>query len=150
MPETHVHLRVHLVWSTRHRRPWLDPEWRVRLFAVASGAAERCRARLICAGGVRDHVHLYVELPPTRTLAELVNALKAGTARWIQESFPHRAGFAWQHGYAAFSVAQDEENRLLDYIRHQEVSHRERDFTGEYLSLLEHHGIAYDLRDVLD
>jgi len=139
-----------VVWSTRHRRPWLDPEWRGRLFSVASGLAEAGRARLLCAGGVRDHLHLYLEVAATEPLQALVTTLKGGTARWIRSTFPHRAAFAWQEGWAGFSVAPGEDGALLDYIRHQEVRHRDHDFAGEYLGLLERHGIAYDLREVWD
>jgi REP element-mobilizing transposase RayT len=148
MPQPYAALRVHLVWSTRHRRPWLDPEWRGRLFAVANGVAASSRARMLCAGGVRDHLHLYVELPATAPLAGLVDALKTGTARWIRGTFPHRAGFGWQDGWGGFSVAAHDDAWLLDLIRHQDVHHRDRDFTAEYLGLLERHGLAYDLRDV--
>jgi putative transposase len=148
MPQTYTALRVHLVWSTRHRRPWLDPEWRGRLFTVASGLAGRSRARILCAGGVRDHLHLYVELGAAAVLTDVVAALKAGTARWVRSTFPHRATFGWQDGWAGFTVAATDDAWLLDYIRHQDVSHRDRDFTAEYLGLLERHGVEYDLRDV--
>jgi REP element-mobilizing transposase RayT len=148
MPQTYTALRMHLVWSTRQRRPWLDPEWRGRLFAVASGLAAGCRTRILCAGGVRDHWHLYVELAATAALADLVAALKTGTARWVRSTFPHRANFGWQDGWAAFTVASTDDAWLLDFIRHQDVSHRDRDFTTEYLGLLERHGVAYDLRDI--
>lgn len=150
MAESYARVRVHLIWSTRARRPWLDPEWRGRLFARASILAEAHSARLLCAGATRDHVHLYLEMPATRTLAELVQIVKAGTCRWIRQSFAHRARFEWQGGYAAFSVTPKGDEQLMDYIRHQESRHRERDFAGEYVSLLDQHGVPYDLRTVLD
>ena len=86
----------------------------------------------------------------TRSVAELVQIAKAGSCRWIRQSFPHRAGFDWQGGYAAFSVSPRDDEHLMDYIRHQEHRHRERDFAGEYVALLEQHGVPYDLRTVLD
>ena len=147
---SYARLRVHLVWGTRARRPWLDPEWRGRLFAQTSTLIESERARLLCAGATRDHLHLYLEVPTTRTLADLVQIIKAGTCRWIRHSFPHRTAFEWQRGYAAFSVTPREDEQLMDYIRHQESRHRDRDFAGEYVSLLEQHGVSYDLRTVLD
>ncbi len=150
MAGTYARVRVHVVWSTRGRRPWLDPEWRGRFFARAATLVEGERARLLCAGATRDHVHLYLEIPATRTVADLVQIVKAGTGRWIRQSFPHRASFDWQGGYAAFSVTPRDDGRLMDYIRHQEHRHRERDFAGEYVALLEQHGVAYDLRTVLD
>jgi putative transposase len=150
MSNTHLSLRIHLVWATKDRRPWLDPEWRPRLFACAATIITRKGGRLLSAGGVRDHVHLYVEPPATITIAELVGAIKANTARWIHQTFPHRRGFKWQHGYGAFTVSGPDDGALRDYIRNQEQHHRERPFAGEYLSLLEIHGIEYDLTHTLD
>jgi REP element-mobilizing transposase RayT len=150
MSNTHISLRVHLVLATKDRRPWLDPEWRSRLFAYAAATVTRKGGRLLCAGGVRDHVHLYVEAPATIAIAELVGAITVNTARWIQRTFPHRREFKWRDGYGAFTVSGPDDTALRDYIRNQEQHHRERPFAGEYLSLLEIHGIEYDLTHTLD
>ena len=150
VPDTYSVVRVHLICSTARRRPWIDPEWRPRLFANASAVAGRRGAQLLCAGGTRDHVHLYLQYPPTMALADLVHAIKASTSRWIHETFSHRKEFRWQAGYAAFSVTPREDTALQAYIRNQETHHRELAFHAEYLGILERHGIDYDLRDVMD
>lgn len=150
LSKTHLSLRVHLVWATKDRRSWLDPEWRSRLFACAAAVIERRDGRLLCAGGTRDHVHLYVEPPSTLALSDLVNSIKTTTSKWIHETFPHRREFRWQHGYGAFSVTPFDDGRLRDYIRNQEAHHRENRFAGEYLGLLVRHGVAYDPVDFLD
>ena len=150
MSDTYSVVRVHLICSTARRRPWIDPEWRPRLFASASAVAGRRGAQLLCAGGTRDHVHLYLQYPPTLALADLVHALKASTSRWIHETFAHRKEFRWQTGYAAFSVTPREDTALQAYIRNQETHHRELAFQVEYLGILERHGIDYDLRHVMD
>jgi putative transposase len=150
MADTYLSLRLHLVWATKNRRPWLDPEWRSRLFACASQIIERKGGTLLCAGGVRDHVHLYVEPPGTITIPELVSTIKANTTRWIHQNFQHRSDFKWQHGYGAFSVTGFGDEALRDYIRNQETHHRQREYTGEYLDLLDRHGVSYDPAHVLD
>jgi len=150
MPSAYAKLRVHVVWGTRGRRPWLDPEWRGRLFARTDILAGALGARLVSAGAGRDHVHLYLELPAALALASLVQAVKTGTARWIRRTFAHRGGFEWQEGYAAFSVTPHDDARLLDDLRHQDVRHREHDFAREYLALLELHGVTYDLQEALE
>lgn len=150
MSHTYLSLRFHLVWATRHRRPWLDPEWRSRLFACAGSAATRNGARLLCAGGARDHLHLYLDVPATLAVSELVNSLKTTTARWVHQAFSHRRDFAWQGGYAAFTVSGYDDAKLRDYIRNQEAHHRERPFAREYLALLDQHGLSYDLTHAID
>jgi putative transposase len=150
LADTYLSLRVHLVWATKNRRPWLDPEWRPRLFACAAAVVERRGGKLLCAGGTRDHVHLYIEPPSTLALAELVTSIKTTTSKWIHDSWPHRREFRWQHGYGAFSVTPFEDGRIRDYIQNQEARHREQRFAGEYLSLLDQHGVAYDPAHVTD
>jgi len=150
MGAIYAKLRIHLVWSTRGRRPWLDREWHGRLFARTDALAAALGARLVSAGAGRDHLHLYVELPAALALAPLVESLKRGTTHWIRRTFPHRQEFGWQEGYAAFSVSPNDDTRLLDDLRHQEVRHRERDFAREYLSLLELHGVPYTLQEALN
>jgi REP element-mobilizing transposase RayT len=150
MSNTHLSLRVHLVWATKDRRPWLDPEWRSRLFACVAAVVDRRGGELLCAGGTRDHIHLYLEPPSTLALADLVNNIKTTTSKWIHESFPHRRHFKWQHGYGAFTVTSFEDSHLRDYIRNQEFHHRENRFAREYLGLLVRHGVSYDPANVLD
>ena len=150
MADTYLSLRVHLVWATKNRRPWLDPEWRPRLFACAAAVIERRGGELLCAGGTRDHVHLYLEPPSTLALSELVTSIKTTTSKWIHDSWAHRRDFRWQHGYGAFSVTPFEDRRIRDYIQNQEIHHREHRFTREYLELLEQHGVSYDPAHVTD
>jgi REP element-mobilizing transposase RayT len=150
MADTYLSLRVHLVWATKNRKPWLDPEWRPRLFACAAAVLERRNGKLLCAGGTRDHIHLYLEPPSTLALSELVSSIKTTTSKWIHDTFPHRHEFKWQHGYGAFSVTPFEDSQIREYIRNQETHHREHRFTREYLSLLDRHGVIHDPAHILD
>jgi REP element-mobilizing transposase RayT len=150
MADTYLSLRVHLVWATKNRRPWLDPEWRPRLYACAAAVVARQSGELFCAGGTRDHVHLYIEPPSTLALSELVTSIKGATSKWIQDTFTHRRDFRWQHGYGAFSVTPFEDGYIRDYIRNQEVHHRKERFAHEYTSLLNRHGVTYDTAHFVD
>jgi REP element-mobilizing transposase RayT len=89
MSGKHLSILVHFVWSTAGREPWLAAEWRDRLYAYLGGILDHKKAKLLCAGGLMDHVHLYVSLPSTISLAEIVNATKANSSGWIHRTFPH-------------------------------------------------------------
>lgn len=148
--DTYLSLRVHLVWATKDRRPWLDPEWRSRLFACAATIITRKGGKLLCAGSVKDHLHLYVEISATITIAKLVSTLKSNTARWIQHSVPHRRNFKWQHGYGAFTISASDDASLRDYIRNQERRRGENQLADEYQTLMDRHGIEYALTQTSD
>jgi putative transposase len=148
MAHSYVCVRLHLVWATYRRQPWIAPEWRDRLYRYLAAVARRKGAWIICAGGVRDHIHLYIALSASLSIAQLVNALKANSSRWIHETFPRHRLFAWQTGYAAFSVYKPDEARLIAYIGNQEAHHRRKNFERELVHLLERHEIPYDERSL--
>lgn len=146
MAGKYLSLLVHFTWSTSGREPWLEAAMRADLYSYIGGTMKNKNARLIAAGGMFDHVHLYASMPSTISIADFVNAVKSNSSRWIHESFAHLRKFAWQEGYGAFSVSKSEEARVVRYISNQEGHHRKRTFKEELIGLLDKHGIAYDKR----
>jgi REP element-mobilizing transposase RayT len=150
MSGKYLSLLVHFTWSTAHREPWIKQEWREPLFADIGGIMRNKNARLLAAGGVSDHIHLYASLPSTLSLAEFVNAVKSNSSRWVHQTYRDARGFAWQEGYGAFSVSKSAEKRVISYVRSQEQHHRKHSFQEEFLKLLEKHKIDYDERYLWD
>ncbi|SRR6266581_1551270 len=146
MAGKHISLLVHFIWSTAGREPWIDTEWRNDLYGYIGGIIKNKNARLICAGGVKDHIHLYASLPSTITIADFVSVVKSNSSRWIHESFSRRRAFAWQEDYGAFSVSKSEENKVIAYIENQERHHSKRTFKDELIEFLEKYDVEYDLR----
>ena len=107
-------------------------------------------AKLICAGGMFDDVHLYTSLPSTISIADFVNAVKSNSSRWIHESFATSKGFAWQEGYGAFSVSKSEQRRVIRYIRNQRRHHAKRSFKDEFIEFLVQNEIEYDEKYLWD
>jgi putative transposase len=139
-----------MIWSTKSRRRLVSPEWAARLHAYMGSIARAKNAILAEMNSEPEHVHLYVSMPSTVSIAEMVNAFKSNSTRWIRQTFPNRKWFSWQEGYAAFSVSRSQEQGVIEYIRRQYKHHRGFDFQQELLELLRRHGIAYDLRYVFD
>ena len=143
-------VNLHIVWSTKWRKCLIDPQWSHRLYAYMGSVARFKNARLIEANSRPDQIHLYTSMPSTISIADLVNALKANSTRWIRQTFPNWKWFSWQEGYAAFSVSNSLEQAVIEYIRNQDEHHKRRDFREELLDLLDRHGIEYDPRYVFD
>jgi putative transposase len=141
---------MHMVWSTKWRKRLPDKQWSSGLYAYMGGIALANNARLLEAGGQEDHIHLYVSMPSTISIAKMINAFKANSSCWIHESFPNRKFFAWQEGYGAFSVGRSEERAVIEYIRNQNAHHKQIDFREEFLKLLREHEIDFDLKYVFD
>ena len=137
-------VNLHLIWSTKERRRLICREWAERLYAYLGSISQSRKARLIEANSQPDHIHLYVSMPSTISIADLINAYKSNSARWIHKTFTDGRLFSWQEGYAAFSVSCSQERAVMKYIRSQAEHHRTRDFRTELLELLNRHGIEYD------
>lgn len=146
MAGKYLSLLVHFTWSTAGREPWIETDMCDDLYSYIGGIMKKKKAKLISAGGMSDHIHLYASMPSTISIADFVNAIKSNSSRWIHESSSRLRGFAWQEGYGAFSVSKSEEGRVVRYIANQQEHHRKRTFKEELIGLLERHGIEYDKR----
>jgi len=102
-PHTRVSLRVHCIFSTKNRRPSIPDDLQPRAWAFIGGIARNLGITAIAVGGVADHVHILLLLPPTMPLAEAIQKIKANSSRWLREQ--SGKAFQWQGGYAAFSVS---------------------------------------------
>jgi putative transposase len=97
-----------------------------------------------------DHVHLAIRLSRTITIASLVENLKTASSKWMKTQPGDTNTFAWQRGYACFSVGPKDLDALCAYIDHQEDHHRIRTFQEEFRMFLERYGVHYDEAYVWD
>ncbi len=143
---SYVSSYFHCVFSTKERRPMITPELRERLWPFLGGIARQNEMKAIEVGGVADHVHLLLSLPSTMPVAKAMQLIKGGSSKWIHETFPEHRLFAWQDEYGAFSVSVSQLEKIIEYIRNQEVHHAKKTFQEEFLELLQKHQIPYDER----
>src|SRR5207244_386419 len=103
---TFTNLLTHIIFSTKDRHPDLHDESRPRIFGYMGGIVREMHGVALEINGPRDHVHLLVSLPAKAAIADVLRTIKTNSSRWIHESWPRQRRFAWQSGYAAFSVSQ--------------------------------------------
>jgi putative transposase len=89
--------RVHIIFSTKQRQKCISDDLQPKLWAYMAGIAHNQGFDAIIIGGVRDHVHALLVLPPTLPLAKAVQLLKGSSSKWVNET---ARPFAWQEGYA--------------------------------------------------
>ena len=145
MPSTFLSLHYHLVFSTKERVPLIASGWLVRLHEYLGGAVRGLDGVPQGIGGTSDHVHLLVGLKATRPLADFVRELKKASSAWMRDTAGERA-FAWQEGYAAFTVSATARGRVQTYIANQEEHHRKRSFREELLELFRRAEVEFDER----
>jgi len=127
----------------------LNSDLRERLWPYLGGIAKENKMKPIAIGGVADHVHVLVSLPPTLSVAKALQLLKGNSSKWIHKTFPKMRSFEWQQGYGAFSIGVSGIDATASYIRNQTEHHRTRSFREELVAMLRRHGFDYD-EGVLD
>jgi len=98
-------------------------------------------------GRVDDHVHVLMSLRPVDCLAHVLRDLKKDSTNWVKESLDRQ--FAWQEGYAAFTVSPFAIDSARHYIANQETHHEKHQFVDELKDLLGRAGIAYQEKYLL-
>ena len=87
-----------------------------------------------------------VMAPASLSPSQVAQYLKGDASKWIHQEFPGLKGFAWQDGYAAFTVSKSNLPEVIRYIESQREHHHQKSFQEEYLDFLKRHGIDYDER----
>jgi len=151
MPQSLAQVWIHLVFSTKERRPFLQKDTlREEMFRMLAYHVKDAGCVSVSVGGYHDHVHLLVGLSRTITIAKLVEQTKSETSKWAKQP-PHGvSAFQWQSGYGAFSVSHSMRDEVDRYIRNQEEHHAKMSFQDEFRLLCQRHGIEIDERYVWD
>ncbi len=150
MGQSLVQIYVHIVFSTKQRRPFLaDTENRERMHAYLAGIYKNQNSPALIVGGVEDHVHLLCRLGKTMDVSRLLLESKKDSSAWAKTelSIPN---FYWQTGYGAFSISPSHVEQLKSYVAKQEVHHQKESFQDEFRRLCAKYGVEIDERYVWD
>lgn len=145
MSSTYTSLHYHLVFSTKERQPLINSGWSSQLHEYLGGTISGLGGFPQGVGGVADHVHLLVGLKATHCVADFVRELKKASSGWAHSEVGAKE-FAWQTGYAAFTVGANSRSTVQGYIAKQEEHHRVKSFREELIEMLARAGIEYDPR----
>lgn len=141
---------VHVVYSTKNRKPLLAENIRPRLFAYTATVLNSLNCVPVEIGGVADHLHVLCSLSKNLSVAKLVEEVKKPTSKWLKTQDESLRDFHWQAGYGAFSVSRADLAKVREYIMKQEEHHRETSFEDEFRKLLREHDVDFDERYVWD
>ena len=145
MAHTHNLTYIHCVFSTKRRLPLIpEPE---KVWSTLREVARTSKIKLLAVGGTKNHVHLLVSVPPTRSVSEVIRDLKCNSSLRIRK---WNRVFSWQDGYGSMSVSPSAIASVRRYIERQPEHHATKSFEEEYTSILERAGVKYDPEYVFD
>lgn len=146
MANTYTSLHYHVVFSTKDRERWITPDIEQEVWRYLAGVTNRHGMQALKIGGLEDHLHLVLALPPTHTMSKAVQLLKGSSSHWIRQRFPELDAFRWQDGYGAFTVSKSALPATMNYVERQRERHLSRTYQDELRALLKLHDIAFDER----
>jgi putative transposase len=141
---------IHIVFSTKHRQPFITEAIESDLHAYLGGVCKNLECPPIKIGGYSDHVHILCMLSKKIALMKLLEDVKSHSSRWIKTKGNNYHNFYWQDGYGAFSVRPGDMDELIFYISNQKNHHTKKSFQEEYRKILKENDVEYDERYVWD
>src|SRR6185437_8699060 len=145
MAHRYSNILVHCVFSTKDRKALLPADLVPKLCKYFEGIGRNHNIPVLAAGGISNHVHLLIALPPDVPITKAIQVFKANSSRWLRE---HGIEFKWQEGYGAFSVSSSNRDAVKHYIEHQAEHHRKRTYEKEFETMLRKSRIVFDLKEV--
>lgn len=141
---------LHIVFSTKHRQPFIIAPFDAELFNYVGGICKNLECNPIIVGGHLDHIHILCLLSKKIPFVTFIGELKAHSSKWIKTRDEKLKNFYWQNGYGAFSVNPNKIDIVKSYITNQREHHRRKTFQDEYRAFLKKYQIEYDERFVWD
>ena len=151
MPQSLVQIYLHIVFSTKHRQPFLkDRQTREQTHAYLAGICKNLKCPALIVGGVEDHIHILNRHSKNISVANFLRDLKRPSSEWIKTLSPTLSAFHWQNGYGAFSISPSHVEDVRNYIAKQGEHHRHESFQDEFRRLCRKYGVEIDERYVWD
>jgi REP element-mobilizing transposase RayT len=145
---TYTKLVTHFIFSTRRRTPWLTEDIRPDVFRYMGGIIRNQRCLPFIVNGVNDHVHVLAHVHPNIPVSTLMREVKSASSEYVHRE-KRIATFAWQEGYAAFSVRGSDHADVYRYIEDQAAHHGQERFESELRRHLVTAGIEYQEKYLL-
>lgn len=121
-------LFYHIVWGTKDRLPLIEPSFEASLHNVIAAKAQALGGRVHAVGGIEDHVHLAVSVPPKLSLAEFIGQVKGNSSHFVTHVLSRT--FAWQAEYGVISFGGKQLDWVVRYVKNQRQRHQDRTIVG--------------------
>ncbi len=141
MPHSFNKIWIHAIWATKERMPLIQAniENTLHHFISEQLKEQGCPVRII--NGMPDHLHCLFLLNPQKSIAEVIKQIKGSSSHFVNQHNLIEDKFAWQTGYAAYSVSESVVDKVYQYIKQQKQHHQKKTFEHEYDDFLKLYGL---------
>jgi len=131
-------LYYHLVWSTKDRLPLIGSDKEAKLYPYIIGKINSLNCIFHAIGGIEDHIHLIVSIPPKLSIADFVKEIKGSSAHYLNQTFGDSPKFVWQQGYGVFSLGSKQLDQAVAYVQNQKQHHQEKTAIASLETIINH------------
>jgi putative transposase len=118
-------LYYHIVWGTKNRQGIILPDFESDLYRVMAAKVIQMDGIVHAMGGVADHVHLAVTIPPKHALSKVIGEIKGNSSHAVNYMIKPGFNFSWQEEYGVFSFGEKTLPSIVHYIQTQKQHHAE-------------------------
>lgn len=133
---------IHAIWGTKERIPLIESKIEKPLYDCMYGEFIKVNSPARIINGMPDHVHSLFLLNTQKCLADIIKQVKGSSSHHVNLNDLIPSKFAWQTGYAAYSVSESMLEKTFLYIQHQKENHKTKSFQEEYEEFLKFHGYS--------
>jgi len=137
-------MNLHAIFHVKNNECLIRPEDEKELYAYMGGLVKLSQSIPIIINGMDNHVHVLCIMSKNISLSDLMEEIKTDSSRWIKTLGSHYRGFAWQGGYAGYSVSQSRVDIVKKYIANQKEHHKTQTFEDEYIQFLKENDVDYN------
>jgi REP element-mobilizing transposase RayT len=119
-------LYYHIIWATKNRYPYLTIEREKNIYPYIIAKAESLKTIVHAIGGIEDHIHIVVSIPPQLSISEFVKNVKGSSSHYFNQLYTDTPKFAWQEGYGVFSLGRKQLDHAVNYVNNQKDHHQKK------------------------
>jgi len=117
-------LFYHITFAVKKRLPLILENIEQRLHYVLEAKACELGAIVHAIGGIEDHVHLAVSVPPSISLSYFIGQVKGNSSHFVNFELQPAYYFEWQEGFGVVSFGPKQLGFVIDYIHNQRIHHQ--------------------------
>jgi REP element-mobilizing transposase RayT len=133
---------LHTIFSTKDRYPLIKTNAEAPIYQHLKEQLTGCSCIVRIINGMPDHIHLLYLQNSKMAVTDTIKQIKGNTGHWINEQNIVPEKFAWQTGYASYSVSESQVEKVYQYIVNQKQHHQKKTFQQEYEDFILTHGLS--------
>ncbi|WP_167619703.1 IS200/IS605 family transposase [Maribellus sediminis] len=136
----YIKIYLHCVWGTKNRIPFITTRNKQTILNHIKENARDKSIHIDFINGHKEHIHCLISLKADQMVSKCLQLIKGESSYWINKQRLTSGKFEWADEYFAVAVSDSQVNRVREYIKNQEIHHRNKSWEEEYQEFISNYG----------